>query len=522
VAPAGRIKRYAMVRLACIDVPALALQLLLKRHPDWRSLPVAVVDRDAPHGTIACVNERAWKGRIRPGLRYAEALSIQPTLRAGAITDAGLAEGIEAVARRLQHFSPQIEPSADFPGIFWANVSGLTPLYPSLTDWARAVRADLTDAGFDSRVAVGYSRFGTYATARAYKAVVAGKGGPAAADGIVVFEASHQEAQTVRRVPLERLDLDDKMREVLAKLGIETVGTFMRLPAAGLLQRFGKQAHRLHKLATGELWAPLTAMPPEDTVQQKAVLDEAITGVVHLLTVIRRLLEPMLDGLATKQRAVTALHVLFVLDTKENRMETVQPATPTLDAGILLELLQLRLHGGRLPAGVIELELRAEDTAASHEQLRIFTAASRRNLEAGARALARLRAELGENAVVHAHLREGHLPEAGYTWVPWQPQARLTPARPRNVAVRTLIRRIYARARPLPPRPPNERNDNWLMQGLEFGPVVRLLGPYIVSGGWWKSTVHREYHFVETRRGDLLWTYYDRKRRRWFLQGKVE
>jgi len=60
------------------------------------------------------------------------------------------------------------------------------------------------------------------------------------------------------------------------------------------------------------------------------------------------------------------------------------------------------------------------------------------------------------------------------------------------------------------------------MDGLEFGPVVRLLGPYVVSGGWWMSTVHREYHFVETRRGDLLWTYYDRKRRRWYLQGTVE
>jgi len=48
------------------------------------------------------------------------------------------------------------------------------------------------------------------------------------------------------------------------------------------------------------------------------------------------------------------------------------------------------------------------------------------------------------------------------------------------------------------------------------------MGPYVVSGGWWASTVHREYYFIETRRGDLLWTFYDRKRRRWFLHGKVE
>jgi protein ImuB len=34
--------------------------------------------------------------------------------------------------------------------------------------------------------------------------------------------------------------------------------------------------------------------------------------------------------------------------------------------------------------------------------------------------------------------------------------------------------------------------------------------------------VHREYHFAETHRGDCLWVYYDRARRRWFQHGAVE
>ena len=32
--------------LACLDVPALPLQLLLRQHPDWAAHPTAVVDRD--------------------------------------------------------------------------------------------------------------------------------------------------------------------------------------------------------------------------------------------------------------------------------------------------------------------------------------------------------------------------------------------------------------------------------------------------------------------------------------------
>ena len=85
----------------------------------------------------------------------------------------------------------------------------------------------------------------------------------------------------------------------------------------------------------------------------------------------------------------------------------------------------------------------------------------------------------------------------------------------------TLVRRIYSRPRPLPSRPRHEP-DGWMLRGLKQGPVVRVLGPYIVSGGWWQRTVHREYHFAETQKGELLWVYYDRARRRWFLQGRVE
>ena len=46
-------------RLACVYVPSLPLQLLVRRHPEWIDRPVAVVDKDKPHGTVLWVNERA-------------------------------------------------------------------------------------------------------------------------------------------------------------------------------------------------------------------------------------------------------------------------------------------------------------------------------------------------------------------------------------------------------------------------------------------------------------------------------
>jgi protein ImuB len=129
-----------------------------------------------------------------------------------------------------------------------------------------------------------------------------------------------------------------------------------------------------------------------------------------------------------------------------------------------------------------------------------------------------VRADLGDDAVVRARLREGHLPEARFSW---ERLDALTSAAPREVDVDKLVRRIHVRPIPLPPRPRQEP-DGWMLRGLQQGPVVRVSGPYVVSGGWWNRPVHREYHFAETRKGELLWVYYDRARRRWFLQGRVE
>ena len=85
-----------------------------------------------------------------------------------------------------------------------------------------------------------------------------------------------------------------------------------------------------------------------------------------------------------------------------------------------------------------------------------------------------------------------------------------------------MVRRILKRARPLPPRSHHLRDDGWLIHGSDHGAVARLVGPFVVSGGWWRTAVHREYHFAETQRGDILWVYFDRRRRRWFLHGQIE
>jgi protein ImuB len=495
-----------MDRMACVDLPSFPLQLLLKRHPDWRTCPAVVVDADKPQGVVLWVNELARSFRILPGMRYAAALTLAGDLRAASVPSDELERTVRSIVKRLVRFTPGVEPSDDEPGVFWLDASGLERLHDSLSHWAELILSDLKRVGLRATVAVGFSRFGTYAAARSKR-------------GVVAFRNRKEEHAVARLVPLDRLSLKPAVRDTLRKLGIDSVGGFLDLPPAGLEKRFGAEIRRLHRLATDALQVPLQPSRPEPPATERLYLDHPETNVGRLMRVIERLLHPLLEILASRCQLLAGVHVGFRFEHLGDHIEHVRPAAPTLDAAQLFQLILLRLEAIRkLPDGVVEVVLMADGVAATKEQKGLFTKRPRRDLAAANRALARVRAELGNDTVLYARLREGHLPEGSYTW---EVLDAVAASRPRDVAVGQLVRRIYARPIPLPSRLRQEP-DGWMLRGLQQGPVVRVQGPYIVAGGWWNRKVQREYHFAETQKGDLLWVYYDRARRRWFLHGRVE
>lgn len=484
----------------------MPLQILLRRYPDWETRPVAVVDRDKPLGIIQWVNEPARACRILPGMRYAAGLSLTRELRAGVVSETEIAEEIGFLARRLWCFSPRIEPSTREPGVFWLDASGLLPLYASLDAWASAVQEDLRRVGFRSVVAVGFSRFGSYAAAKT------------SANNVIFPSASHEQTR-LRAVPIDRLGLDPGLRDTLLRLGVLTVGDFVRLPSSGIRKRFGAAAQELHRLARGTGWAPIEPRVMREPAEGSRVLENPEINLDRLLAAIEPLLQSILVQLAEQQEALVSLRFLLLLDNGETLREHLSPAAPTLDVSQLLPLIRLRMETLSLSAGVVEVHVRGTGASLSRSQVELFPETPhRRNLPAVRRALARIRAELGNDAVVHAHLQVGHLPEACFGWEPFED---LVAPKPTAVGMRPLVRRVYSPPLELPARARHEP-DGWLIAHFADGPVEEVVGPHVVSGGWWAREISRAYHYVRTRSGRWLWIYNDRKRRRWFLQGEVE
>jgi len=507
-----------VARLACVDLPALPLQLLSRRHPDWAELPVAVVAEESLQARLLWVDERARQLHILPGARYATALSLSGELRVGIVRPDEIATAVRQITDRLRDFSPEVEPNAEEPGVFWLDGEGLNRLFPSATAWGRAILDGLRRLGFSVRVVVGFTRYGTYAAARSRTAEAAES---------LTFESRDAEQQAAHAVLLERLGLPPDQRDDLVKLGVATLGDFLALPASGLRERFDEPAVRLHDLASGTAWAPLQPAPLAERLVARIELEFADDDLPRLLFLLKQLLDPLLARLAARREGARELCLRLSLDPPGTRHEVIRPAQPARSAQPLLELAHLRLESS-LPGKVEAMEAELIGAPLDLGQTHLFTQTPRRDLDAANRALARLRAEFGAAAVARARMCEGHLPEATFLWEPLErleesrEVERATSSEERAGAVPTLVRRLFERPAILSTYLQTEEIDRLPDRVADAGSIEGRAGPYVISGGWWIQPIHREYYFTPTQRGEMLWVYYDRQRERWFLQGAVE
>ncbi len=563
-----------VTRVACLALPALPLQLALKRRPAWRGRPAVVIDKLGPQGVVRWANAAARRARVHPGARYAAACSLVPELRAATVSADELADAHAQLLSALQRCSPRVEPSAARPGVFWLDPGGLERLFGDLETWGRQTLEVVRELELSATIVIGFSRFASLAVAQDRSRA------PRAEQDVWLLEGPAQERAALARVPLASLPREDfppRLRETLAPLGVRTLGDFLALPAPALRLRFGRAAAELHARANGQTWDPLTPAELLDPLVLSRVVDPPDDHHERLLFILKEALAALLARLdargESQQDALRSLTIDFEFDMAiesldgapgdpdrphdPSRLE-ITPAAPTRDLLKLVDLIRLRLgeraSRGGFPAPVRAMTLTGERERRRGAQVNLLPGQRpRRDPEAAAAALARLRAAFGDHAVTRARLRDAHLPEARFTWEQTTRLPRARPAPPPDpwpandhdpLQGAPLLRRVFARPLPLPSPPedhlpwrvpqraPRERPASAApAAGDDKSPktyapkmttVRRLHGPFRVSGGWWARTVERDYYYAETAHGALMWIFYDRPRDRWFWHGLVD
>jgi protein ImuB len=572
--------------IACLELPALPLQLALRAQPAWRTEPAAVLAADTPGALVLHANGAARAGGVVPGMRYGAARALCAALRTTVLDEAQIAEARDTLARELLRFTPGVEPAGrPVDGRFFLDPSGLDGLFGDVHRWAAAVHAHVTAAALRGVLVVGHHRFRTEAIAL-----------DARRPGLLVLRSPDEERDRALAVPLARLTLPESLREALARLGVHTVGALLRLPGDALRTRFGEVTQALHAAASAG--APLPVQPQHvgEPVSLTQEVEPPDDDVARLLFAVRAALLELAARLVPRGEAIARLALALAVERGAPVSLSLEPAQPTRDAALLVELVRLRLGALALPSRCTQLALTVHGTRNPTEQLALFPRPEPRDARAAARALARVSAAFGPRSVTRARLRPAHLPESSFVWEPTREIATPPRSAPASEPVSEPLEThesppkqgrhrdqedsmngiltsrsdtdfdfengihaisgnpfLHRRAandvpppddapEPLPetlprlarlllpqpvpiPDPPTLPGDPWPAHG-EHGALVALRGPYRLSGGWWGSRsaapIERDYYWAEMQRGDLLWVFYDRPRRRWFWHGYAD
>lgn len=481
-----------MDRMACVNLRALSLQILLARNPDWREKPAALVSEDRPTGRVVMANRAARALGIRAGMRYASALSLEGSLQAGTVLPRELEQARDRVRSLLAHWSPAVEASRFDPGVFWVNASGLSYLYPSLSVWAEGMQEEIAAEGLRAAVCIGFSRFGTYAGTRSGRE-------------FLILDSPEQEMRESHRAPRAILPLSAAVQQRLDRLGIQRVEQFLALPEGGIRKRFGAETEAVYRFA-----ASVNALP----VQNREVIEDPVfcmqlpgpeESVERLMLPVRRLLDRLVQRCLRRGERVRGVVLEFHMEGGEVLSHEIRPAEPSIRPLLLARLVQLRLEANPPSAGVEEIRITGHLLRDRGETGELFPRHNHRPAEQAARAFAYLRAELGNGAVQRAALHASHLPserfrlEALDRMEPLQPGARDAGA--------VLVRRI---------------SGSGQSPAISHRPARLRLGPHLIEQRWWQQPVRRRYVVSEEADGSLLWLYAQDGEESWRVQALID
>lgn len=468
------------------------------RHPPWRREAVAVISVDSPNGHILSINGKARDRGVRRGMRYATALTLEPRLQAGVVPESLQEEHRNRVVARLRRWAPEIE-LCDFDlGTLWIDAGGLFPLFDSFSTWMDEIVETLKEDGLTARIAVGFSRFGSYLVASSSKAPT-------------LLQEPLEERETAAKASLELLPLPPKARRRLVDLGLYTVRDFLQLPGSEVARRLGAEAAQVYNFASGDLELPFQSLEEEQEFSYTKNLTAALSGLDEVMAHLDELLERLIVEVTEAQLAVHKLWVGLHFEDGASEIEEIAPATATTRRALLRRLLRLRLGGLTFSSRIEGIRLSCDAREVRATQGALFGAENHRHdWEKAAKAFTLIQAEFGNRSVAVAQTQKGYLPEEQYAWVDDLARFRSLSRKPKQSiaipGVPTVVRRILSSPLLLKEEPQG---------GFRAG-------PFRYSGGWWAKSYDRTYYYVDDDRATPLWLYYDERTSRWMLQGAIQ
>ncbi len=290
--------------------------------------------------------------------------------------------------------------------------------------------------------------------------------------------------------------------ELLASLGVKTLGRLMNLPRGDVTQRFGQTLVEQMDQASGRAPEARKFFVPPARFAAQLVLPAPVAQAEQALFAARRLLDQMEGFLAARQAGVRDFFLQLLHDERPATGIKVGLASSGRDAEHFGKLLRERLAQTRLHAVVEAIRLEAGEIEILPEKNRLFFNDPRAGGEEWLQLVERLQSRLGSDAVHGLDTHPDHRPERA--WIPVSPEAKFFPKEEGQKGSRPL----------------------WLVdppRRLAEGEFSLLAGPERIESGWWDGAeARRDYFIARTGKSSLAWIYRERGMEaggHWFLHG---
>ncbi len=484
----------------CLLLPELALEVFTRAHAADAAAGPFAVSSGGHYPRIVTANEAALARGLQCGQLVSAAYALVPDLALRERDTGSELAALAAIAACLTQFTPMVSLAP--PQAVLIEIGGSVRLFGGLPTLVQRIGRGIRTLGYAARSAWAPTPSAAMLLARA------GRVQP-------VSRRSDLE-RALADVALAHLETADSAEAIalLHAAGIRTLGAACALPRAALARRVGTGFVDMLDRACGRVPDPRVPYVPPPRYEGRLELPAPVGEVEALGFAVNRLVHELAGWLLGRGLGVSGI-ALTLAHERHVGVRTGVPATtvrfalaaPAREPAHLIGVLRERLARVALPAPVERIVLASEATAP--------LAGSNLGLLPGDDAastvplLDRLRARLGEHAVVRVSMRAEHRPERA--WAEAVPAANAREA-VTSAATIAAPRPVWLLGEPQP-----------LGAMLESQPWILRDGPERIESGWWDGAdIRRDYYVAENARGELLWIYRDSRYAgdgEWFLHG---
>jgi protein ImuB len=450
---------------ACILLPQLALDGVLRRHPDPAS-PLALVTGPAQRRVLRAVNGAAKAAGLRAGQSLGAAQALCSRFDAVAHDPAEDERWHDFLAAWAYRYSSLVNRT--MPAALLLEVGASFKLFGPWPRFEAQLRADLDELGFRHRITLAPNPYAARALANVH-------------DGLAITHDAPLH-NALGQLPVERSGLATDVSTSLRRMGLRKLGQVLALPRAALGKRVGKDTLAHLDRLTGALPTPLHYYQPPDAFTSRIELNYDVESSQALLFPLRRLTGDLATYLAGRDGGVQRFSLVLEHERCADTEVVIGLLAPERQPAMLFELARSRLEQAQVPAPVRGVQLVARELPPFVPAGRDLFDARPQQAVPWEQLRERLRARLGDDAVHGLAVRADHRPERA-----WQ----LEPGR-------------AVQAAPDVPRP------GWLLPRpvpLRDHRLRVLAGPERIETGWWDGDVRRDYYLVQTSLGQRAWAF---------------